>query len=288
MRIATFNINNVVKRLPNLLAWLEQTQPDVVCLQELKCTDAAFPAAALEAAGYGAVWAGQRTWNGVAILARGAAPIVTRYALPGDSADEQARYIEAAVRGVLVASIYAPNGNPNPGPKFAYKMGWLQRLAAHAAELIAAGVPVALAGDYNVVPTEADIYQPNSWAGDALVDPAARAAFAALVAQGWTDSLLEAAPAISSPRETRGRRLGRKAPEREGAPGASAGANGAPWTFWSYLRRRWEKDHGLRIDHILLSPALAERLDGAGVDKPVRGEPGASDHAPAWIDLADG
>jgi exodeoxyribonuclease III len=197
MRIATFNINNVVKRLPNLLAWLADTQPDVVCLQELKAADAAFPAAELEAAGYGAVWAGQRTWNGVAILARGAAPIVTRYALPGDPADDQARYIEAAVRGVLVASIYAPNGNPNPGPKFAYKLAWLQRLTAHAAELMAAGVPVALAGDYNVVPTEADIYQPNSWKGDALVDPAARKAFAALVAQGWTDALL--ATARSSP-----------------------------------------------------------------------------------------
>ena len=199
MRIATFNINNVVKRLPNLLAWLADTQPDVVCLQELKATDAAFPAAELEAAGYGAVWAGQRTWNGVAILARGAAPIVTRYALPGDPADDQARYIEAAVRGVLVASIYAPNGNPNPGPKFAYKLAWLERLTAHAAELMAAGVPVALVGDYNVVPTEADIYQPNSWKGDALVDPAARAAFAALVAQGWTDALLTTPPGGRAP-----------------------------------------------------------------------------------------
>jgi exodeoxyribonuclease III len=257
MRIATFNINNVVKRLPNLIAWLADTQPDVVCLQELKATDAAFPAVELEAAGYGAVWAGQRTWNGVAILARGAAPIVTRYALPGDPADEQARYIEAAVRGVLVASIYAPNGNPNPGPKFAYKLAWLERLTAHAAELMAAGVPVALTGDYNVVPTEADIYQPNSWQGDALVDPAARQAFAALVAQGWTDALLATHP------------------------------NAAPRTFWSYLRRRWEQDKALRIDHLLLSPTLAERLTATGVDKPVRGEAGASDHAPTWADLSD-
>jgi exodeoxyribonuclease III len=303
MRIATFNINNVVKRLPNLIAWLADTQPDVVCLQELKAADAAFPAAELEQAGYGAVWAGQRTWNGVAILARGAAPIVTRYALPGDPADEQARYIEAAVRGVLVASIYAPNGNPNPGPKFAYKLAWLERLTAHAAELLAAGVPVALAGDYNVVPTEADIYQPNSWQGDALVDPAARQAFAALVAQGWTDALLATARsspvARSSPapksagegdrakRGGGGARQATAASRGASATRASASANNAPWTFWSYLRRRWEQDKGLRIDHILLTPALAARLTATGVDKPVRGEPGASDHAPTWADLTD-
>ncbi len=219
MRIATFNINNVVKRLPNLIAWLGDTQPDVVCLQELKATDAAFPAAELEAAGYAAVWAGQRTWNGVAILARGAAPIVTRYALPGDPADDQARYIEAAVRGVLVASIYAPNGNPNPGPKFAYKLAWLGRLTAHAAELMAAGVPVALVGDYNVVPTEADIYQPNSWKGDALVDPAARAAFAALVAQGWTDALLATAPSRAPHPHRRVRGRGTTRSVVEGAQG---------------------------------------------------------------------
>jgi exodeoxyribonuclease-3 len=296
MRIATFNINNVVRRLPNLLAWLADSGPDVVCLQELKATDAAFPAAELEAAGYGAVIAGQRTWNGVAILARGATPIVTRYELPGDPADTQARYIEAAVRGVLVASIYAPNGNPNPGPKFGYKLAWLARLAAHAGELMAAGAPVALAGDYNVVPTEADIYQPNSWAGDALVDPAARQAFAALLAQGWTDSLLalsSPAPQSAGEGDRRAQPGGgggaRRATDAGGkaAPAPSAGANNAPWTFWSYLRRRWENDHGLRIDHILLSPALAPRLQAAGVDKPVRGEPGASDHAPTWIDLAD-
>jgi exodeoxyribonuclease-3 len=263
MRIATFNINNVVKRLANLLAWLEETRPDVVALQELKCADAAFPAAAIEAAGYRAVWAGQRTWNGVAILARGAEPIVTRYELPGDAADEQARYIEAAVRGMIVGAIYAPNGNPNPGPKFAYKLAWLARLQAHAEGLMAAGVPVALIGDYNVVPTEADIYQPNSWKGDALVDPAARAAYAELVAprseggQGWTDALAAMPPS-----------------ER-------------PWTFWAYLRRRWETDHGLRIDHLLLSPALADRLAATGVDKLVRGEQGASDHAPTWVELAD-
>jgi exodeoxyribonuclease-3 len=202
------------------------------------------------------------------------------------------------VRGVLVASIYAPNGNPNPGPKFAYKLAWLQRLTAHAAELLAAGVPVALAGDFNVVPTEADIYQPNSWKGDALVDPAARQAFAALVAQGWTDALLatHSSPVAKTTGEgdhakrggggaRQATATGRGATAK--ASGVSAGANNAPWTFWSYLRRRWENDHGLRIDHLLLSPTLAERLTAAGVDKPVRGEEGASDHAPTWTDLSD-
>ena len=255
MKIATFNINNVNKRLANLLAWLEETRPDVVCLQELKAEDGAFPIAAVEAAGYGAVWVGQRTWNGVAILARGAEPIATERALPGDPADTQARYIEAAVSGVLIASIYAPNGNPRPGPKFAYKLAWFERLARHAAGLMAAGVPVVLAGDYNVVPTEADIYQPNSWAGDALVAAEARAAFARLVEQGWTDALRARHPA------------------------------GPLWTFWGYIRQRWQRDAGLRIDHLLVSPSLTPRLASAGVDKAVRGEEGASDHAPAWIEL---
>ncbi len=297
MRIATFKNNNVVNRLPNHLAWLADTRPDVVCLQELKATDAAFPAAELAAAGYSAVWSGQRTWNGVAILARNTDPIVTRYELPGDPADDQARYIEAAVRGVLVASIYAPNGNPNPGPKFAYKLKWLERLTAHAEGLMAAGVPVALVGDYNVVPTEADIYQPNSWKGDALVDPAARAAYARLLAQGWTDSLSSTVAKTTGEGDRRAQPGGGGGARRvtDGGGGArptpdgegGRGANGAPWTFWSYLRRRWENDKGLRIDHLLLSPTLAERLQRAGVDKPVRGEPGASDHAPTWVDLAD-
>jgi exodeoxyribonuclease III len=255
VKIATFNINNVNKRLPNLLAWLEAAKPDVVCLQELKAEDAAFPADPLHHAGYGAVWKGQRTWNGVAILARGAEPVLTRDRLPGDAADSQARYIEAAVDGMLVASIYLPNGNPNPGPKFDYKLAWLGRLITHAEGLKAAGVPVVLAGDYNIVPTEADIYQPNHWQGDALVDPAARAAFARLLDQGWTDALRAVHP------------------------------TGPLWTFWAYLRNRWPNDKGLRLDHLLLSPDLAERLDDAGVDRWARGEPGASDHAPTWISL---
>ncbi|MBS0362182.1 MAG: exodeoxyribonuclease III [Proteobacteria bacterium] len=255
MRIATYNINNVNRRLDNLLAWLAATTPDVVCLQELKAEDLAFPLAQIEEAGYGAAWVGQRTWNGVAILARDADPVVTRTRLPGDPADGQARYLEAAVNGVLVASIYLPNGNPNPGPKFDYKIAWLERLIAHAAGLLATGAPVVLAGDYNVVPTEADIYQPNKWAGDALVDPKARAAFQRLLDQGWADSLRAIHP------------------------------EGPLWTFWAYLRNRWPNDKGLRLDHLLLSPDLADQLVDSGVDRAARGEEGASDHAPTWIEL---
>lgn len=255
MKVATFNINNINRRLDNLLGWLATAQPDVVCLQELKAEELAFPLPQIEDAGYGAAWVGQRTWNGVAILARNADPVVTRTRLPGDPADSQARYLEAAVNGVLVASIYLPNGNPNPGPKFDYKMAWLERLATHAAGLLATGAPVVLAGDYNVVPTEADIYQPNKWAGDALVDPAAREAFKRLLGQGWTDSLR----AIHS--------------------------DGPLWTFWAYLRNRWPNDKGLRLDHLLVSPDLAGQLVDAGVDRWARGEEGASDHAPTWIEL---
>ena len=257
MKIATFNINNINKRLANLLAYLRAAKPDVVCLQELKAADREFPKAAIEKAGYGAVWRGEKSWNGVAILARDCEPVVTRTELPGDTSDRQSRYIEAAVNGVLIASLYAPNGNPQPGPKFTYKLAWFERLISHAAALLSAGVPVVLAGDYNVVPTEADIYQPNSWKGDALVAPEARAALARLLAQGWTDAL------------------------------RTAHRQGPPWTFWSYLRQRWPNDKGLRIDHLLLSPDLAPRLAGAGVDRAVRGEAGASDHAPVWIELRD-
>ncbi len=255
MKIATFNINNVNRRLPNLLAWLQHSKPDIVCLQELKAASHAFPAKALEAAGYGAVWQGQPTWNGVAILARDSEPVLTRRQLPGDARDTQARYIEAAVAGVLVASIYLPNGNPQPGPKFDYKLDWFERLIAHAAELQKAGVPVVLAGDYNVVPTDADIYPTRSWAKDALLQPAPRAAFRRLVGQGWTDALRSRHP---------------KAPL---------------YTFWDYKRDRWARDAGLRLDHLLLSPDLARRLQDAGVDREVRGEHGASDHAPAWARL---
>jgi len=256
VRIATFNINDVNKRLTNLLGWLETASPDVVCLQELKADDRAFPLAAIEAAGYGAVWRGQRTWNGVAILARGTTPVLTRKSLPGDPADDQARYIEAAVNGVLIASIYLPNGNPRPGPKFDYKLGWFERLLDHATTLMAASVPVVLAGDYNVVPTEADIWPGHHEQDNALLQPETRAAYQRLLDQGWTDALRALQP------------------------------EGPLWTFWGYLRHRWPNDKGMRLDHLLLSPDLADRLVAAGVSRAARGEEGASDHAPAWIELA--
>ena len=253
MKIATFNINNVNRRLPNLLAWLGEAKPDVVCLQELKAEDRAFPRRAIAELGYGAVWKGQKSWNGVAILARGAEPILTRDELPGDPGDRQARYIEAAVRGVIVASLYLPNGNPQPGPKFDYKLDWFERLIGHAATLEAADVPVVLAGDYNVVPAERDIYPTKSYEKNALLQPASRAAYARLLDQGWTDAL------------------------RARHPEATI------YTFWDYKRDRWVRNAGLRLDHLLVSAGIAERLADAGVDREVRAEEGASDHAPAWI-----
>ncbi len=257
MKIATFNINNVNRRLPNLLAWLESARPDVVCLQELKAEQDNFPKDALAEAGYGAVWRGQKTWNGVAILARGTEPVAVRKTLPGDASDAQARYIEAAVNGVLVACLYLPNGNPQPGPKFDYKLAWFDRLIGHAAELFASGAPVVLAGDYNVVPTDADIYPTTSWNDDALLQPESRAAFQRLLDQGWTDAIRKLHPKKTI------------------------------YTFWDYKRRRWERDAGLRIDHLLLSADLAKTLKSAGVDREVRGAESPSDHAPAWAILAD-
>lgn len=255
MLIATFNINNVNKRLDNLTAWLKRRKPDVVCLQELKARHDDFPQEALAKAGYGAVWRGERTWNGVAILARGRDPVLTRDALPGDPEDRQARYIEAAVNGVLIASIYAPNGNPRPGPKFAYKLAWLERLHRHATSLRKSGAPVVLAGDFNVAPTALDIYPTTSWNEDALVHPDSRAAFKRLVGRSWTDSLR------------------RMHPEER------------IYTFWHYMRNRWERNDGLRLDHLLLSANLVDRLEDAGVDREERGREGASDHAPSWIRL---
>jgi exodeoxyribonuclease-3 len=239
-----------------LLRWLAETEPDVVALQELKTSDAQFPRAALAEAGYGAIWCGQRTWNGVALLARGTEPIASRRALPGADGDAQSRYIEGAVDGVLIASLYLPNGNPQPGPKFAYKLAWFERLIAHAGALAASGHAVVLAGDYNVVPTDADIYATRSYADNALLQPAPREAYQRLLAQGWTDALRTLHP-----------------DERI-------------YTFWDYLRNRWPRDAGLRIDHLLLSESVHYRLTSAGVDREVRGWDQASDHAPVWIELS--
>jgi len=255
LKIATFNINNINKRMENLVAWLSQAAPDVVCLQELKAEQRAFPEQTLRELGYRAVWQGERSWNGVAILARDCDPILTASRLPGGPEDHQARYIEAAVAGVLIASIYLPNGNPQPGPKFNYKLAWLERLITRAAELIAAGIPVVLAGDYNVVPTVHDIYPTRSLDKNALIQPASRAAFARLLSQGWTDALRKLHP------------------------------HGPLWTFWDYERDRWAADKGMRLDHLLLSPTLSERLVEGSVDRWTRGEANASDHAPAWIVL---
>jgi exodeoxyribonuclease-3 len=255
VKIATLNINNINRRLDNLLAWLRAAKPDIVCLQELKAADNEFPFKAIEKAGYAAVWRGQKSWNGVAILSRKSEPVLTRTELPGDRHDHEARYIEAAVSGIIIGCIYAPNGNPQPGPKFDYKLDWLRRLRLHAARLLKQDLPVALAGDYNVAPTPLDIYATRSWDKDALIQPQSRAAFASLVAQGWTDAIRSLHP--SKPM----------------------------FTFWHYTRNRFARDAGLRLDHLLLSPRLAPRLDKAGVDRKVRGEDGASDHAPAWVVL---
>jgi exodeoxyribonuclease III len=255
VRIATFNVNGVNARLPTLLRWLESARPDIVCLQELKAPREKFPLEAIRRAGYGAIWQGQKSWNGVALLARGAAPGEIRRGLPGDPDASQSRYLEGAVKGIVIGCLYLPNGNPAPGPKFDYKLRWFERLRAHAAELLATGAPVVLAGDYNIIPTDLDVYQPERWLDDALFRPEVREAYGRLLAQGWTDALRALHP---------GERL---------------------YTFWDYFRDAYGRDAGLRIDHLLLSPDLAKRLKAAGVDRKTRAQPHTSDHAPAWIEL---
>jgi exodeoxyribonuclease-3 len=257
MRIATFNVNGITSRLPRLLEWLDKESPDAVCLQELKALDNSFPIADLRAAGYGAIWHGQRSWNGVAILAKGAEPIEIRRGLPGDPDDTHSRYIEAAVNGIVIACLYLPNGNPWPGEKFDYKLRWFERLIKHAQKLFDSGQPVVLAGDYNVVPTDFDIYNPKSWRKDALLQPESRECYARLLAQGWVDALRKMHP------------------------------DQQVFTFWDYFRNHWERNGGLRIDHLLLNRELSPRLKGANVDRWVRGQPKASDHAPVWIELSD-
>lgn len=255
MKLATFNINGINGRLAVLLRWLDEAKPDVVCLQELKAPDDRFPAAALKSAGYGAIWHGQKSWNGVAILARGAVPIETRRGLPGDPEDRHSRYIEAAVNGVLIGCLYLPNGNPAPGPKFEYKLRWMDRFARHATDLLALDAPVVLAGDFNVIPTDLDVYKPERWEGDALFRPEVRDAFHTLIADGWTDALRKLNP---------DERL---------------------YTFWDYFRNAWGRDAGLRLDHFLLSPAIVGRLQSADVDRHVRGWEKTSDHAPVWVKI---
>lgn len=256
LKLATYNVNGIGVRLPHLLDWLAKENPDVVALQELKTVDQAFPVGALEEAGYGAIWHGQRSWNGVALLGRGAVPVESRRGLPGDPADEQSRYIEAAIHGIVVAGIYLPNGNPQPGPKFDYKLEWMERLIRHAKTLVKLPHPVLIMGDFNVIPTDEDVYDPKSWRKDALIQPESREAYQRLLEQGWTDSL-------------------RKFYGEERI-----------YTFWDYFRQHAERDRGLRIDHLLANPVLAKRLKGAGVDRWVRLQEKASDHAPTWIEVA--
>jgi exodeoxyribonuclease-3 len=255
MRVATFNVNGIGSRLPALLQWLDESRPDVACLQELKAPQEKFPEAAIRDAGYGVIWHGQKSWNGVAILARGCDPHETGRGLPGDPLDEQSRYIEAIVNDVRIACLYLPNGNPAPGPKFDYKLKWMDRLVARGAELIASGQKVVLAGDFNVIPTDLDVYKPERWLDDALFRPETRASFERLIAQGWLDAL-------------RARHPGEKI-----------------YTFWDYFRNAFGRDAGIRIDHLLLSPQLAGALRAAGVDRNVRGREKPSDHAPTWIEL---
>jgi exodeoxyribonuclease-3 len=255
MRIATYNVNGVNGRLNVLLRWLNETTPDVVCLQELKAPQEKFPEQAIKDAGYNAIWHGQKSWNGVAILSRKELPKEVIRALPGDPEDLHSRYIEALVDGIRIGCLYLPNGNPAPGPKFDYKLKWFQRLTVHAEQLLSLNKPVILTGDFNVMPTEKDVYKPERWVDDALFRPETRQAFKTLVEQGWTDAIRKLYPTETI------------------------------YTFWDYFRNAYGRNAGLRIDHFLLSSQVSKRLVAAGVDKEVRGWEKTSDHAPVWIAL---
>jgi exodeoxyribonuclease III len=255
LRIASYNINRINSRLPVLTRWLSDFRPDVVGLQELKCTDEAFPIEAIQALGYSAIWRGQNRWNGVALLSRVGEPVETRRSLPDDPDPAQSRYIEAAICGILVGNMYAPNGNPMPGPKFDYKLAWLDALIAHAKDLLGSQVPTILIGDYNVIPTDRDVYKPERWLKDALFAPQARERYRELVDQGWTDAIRTLHP------------------------------HDRIYTFWHYWRNSFERDAGIRIDHLLLSPQLAVGLKAAGVDRSPRSWEKTSDHGPAWVEI---
>jgi exodeoxyribonuclease-3 len=257
MKIATYNVNGINARLPVLLRWLEETKPDVACLQELKAPLEKIPEQAIKDAGYHAIWHGQKSWNGVAILSRNEPPEEIRRVLPGDPEDINSRYIEAKVNGLIIGCLYLPNGNPAPGPKFDYKMRWFERFTVHAAELLASDVPVLLTGDFNVMPTELDVYKPERWVNDALFRPEVRAAFRTITEQGWTDAIRKLYP------------------------------NEVIYTYFDFFRNAFARNAGLRIDHFLLSPQVGERLLAAGVNLDTRGWEKTSDHAPVWIELAD-
>ena len=257
MKIATYNINGVNGHLPILIRWLSETSPDVVCLQELKSPQEKFPEHAIKELGYNAIWHGQKSWNGVAILARNLEIKELRHALPGDPEDIHSRYIEAMIEGIIIGCLYLPNGNPAPGPKFDYKLKWFDRLHLHAKSLLSEKSPVILTGDYNVMPAELDVYKPERWVDDALFRPETRAAFKKLIDQGWTDAIRKLYPTEKI------------------------------YTFWDYFRDAYSRDAGLRIDHFLLSPQIANRLIAAGVDREVRGWGKSSDHAPVWIETSD-
>jgi len=257
MKIATYNVNGINGRLPVLLRWLNESKPDLVCLQELKAPQEKFPGNAIEEAGYQAIWHGQKSWNGVAILSRHGLPQETQRGLPGDPDDVHSRYIEANINDMIIGCLYLPNGNPAPGPKFDYKLSWFERLTNYSAKLLDSGKPVILTGDYNVMPTEKDVYRPERWVDDALFRPETRAAFKKLVSQGWTDAIRKLYP------------------------------DETIYTFWDYFRNAYGRNAGLRIDHFLLSPKLVKRLVAAGVDRHVRGWEKTSDHAPVWIELND-
>lgn len=257
MKIVTYNVNGIKARLPRLIEYMAEDSPDVVCLQELKASNETFPEAEIRDAGYGAAWHGQKSWNGVAVLAKGADPVERGRGLAGEPEDEHSRYLECEIDGLVVASIYLPNGNPRPGPKFNYKLRWIDRLARRARKLLDEETPTVLAGDFNVIPNDDDTWSVRAMADDALTQPESRAGYRALLAQGWTDALRTHHP------------------------------KGDVWTFWDYQAGAWPRDAGFRIDHLLLSPAVADRMIAAGVDKAYRGREKASDHAPTWVRLRD-